>query len=119
MLKALTILFACYGLGCFIYFHLRLDVKAQITYDLSNSEPGEMVLQVQDAEENVEGLVREFVKTEYRLSQPHRLTVVDTGSQDQTKAILARLGYRYPYLSVQFCANQGEESPVKFKSNYK
>lgn len=110
MLEAFLYLFAAYGLWCFFYFNL---LRRPITHCLSNlsyesvDNGAVLVCQVKDAEQNIEYLVHKFVQLEHCTASKYRLAVIDTGSQDQTKEILQRLSYRYPYLTIEFQQEKG------------
>lgn len=109
MLSVLLYVFAVYGLCCLAYFNLRDRFGAvswQVAGNLQQNEVF-LVLKVQDAEEKIEGLVRECVRLSRKLGRPHRLVVFDAGSADQTGEILQRLAVRYPYLALDYVQDEG------------
>jgi len=102
MLEAFVYIFAVYGLLCLAYFNLKekLGTLRTRTAAAGQSEEVCLVVKVKNAEENIEGLVRELVKLGWKLGLPHRLIISSAGSQDQTGEILERLVLRYPNLGI-------------------
>ena len=96
-------IFAAYGAFCFVYWNFiqaRLPVIYQVVAANGAKSQLVLVVKVKDAEDRIENLVSQCIKSGRQIHLPHRLVFYDDGSTDQTKLILERLVYRYPFLEV-------------------
>lgn len=102
-------LFAIYGALCLIYRNLPKKIIPAGVRKAALFPKNEilLVVKVKDAEENIEALVHQCVKAGWEIREPHRLVFCDVGSTDQTRLILDRLAYRYPYLEIQEQEQEG------------
>ena len=78
---------------------------------LNNNPSMKLVLLVKDSEENIEGVIRGMFSEEIlrRLLINEKLTVLDMGSEDETKRILEKLTGEYNDLEI---VEQGQKEKI-------
>jgi glycosyltransferase involved in cell wall biosynthesis len=79
-----------------IYFYYREILSY---YDDEKSPQLKIIILVKNAEDEIEGLVREYYN---RQVNPAELWIADCGSRDQTLQILERLSRRFPGIGLLF-----------------
>lgn len=79
---------------------------------LPKQEEKQLVVFVQNAEESIEGILREIILWQRQLGQGTRLILVDINSQDRTVKITERLAYPQNYITLLSLDNESQLEQV-------
>lgn len=85
---------------------------------LPGKEEKQLVVVVQNAEKNIEGILREIILWQRHLGKGTRLLIVDINSHDKTVEIIERLAYPQNCISLISLDNESQLGQVleKYRS---